>query len=78
MATRATPNRATVSACRCTLSAMRRRPITTSCSPLISATMTYASSRNVVSLMPPAVLALPPPMNIRAITTPLVSGFRSV
>ena len=49
-------------------------PITTSGSPRSSAQITKASRKNVVTLMPPAVLALPPPMNISAVVTAIVSG----
>lgn len=42
--------------------------------PRISFQMAKARRRKVVTLMPPAVPALPPPMNIRMLVTMSVSG----
>ncbi len=57
-----------MSACRWLAVATRRCPIVTSGSPRNSAQMVNASRKNVETLMPPAVLALPPPMNISTIS----------
>jgi Response regulators consisting of a CheY-like receiver domain and a winged-helix DNA-binding domain len=62
--TAATPSRATESACRMASFEMPRLPIVTWTFPRNSAQITKASSTNVPTLIPPAVPALPPPMNI--------------
>src|SRR5690606_32949901 len=64
-----TDSTVTLNAWRWGAPAIRRRATTTSGSPLISAQMTKPSSRKVVTLIPPAVEALPPPMNISARVT---------
>src|SRR5688500_4854937 len=69
-----TASNAMVSAVRMTAELMERRPTVTSGSPRSSARITKPSSRNVVILMPPAVLALPPPMNISTVAMLSDSG----
>ena len=59
-----TPASATVRAWRWMAAGSRRPSTCTVGSPRISASITNASSANVVTLIPPAVPALPPPMNI--------------
>ena len=70
-----TESSATVSACRTTRSPMRRSKACTSRSPRTSAQMTKNSSTKVVTLMPPAVPAEPPPMNI---STTVISSVPSL
>ena len=55
----------TVSACRRVSPPIRRWAMLVSRSPRTSDQMTKASRKKVVTLMPPAVPAEPPPMNIR-------------
>ena len=72
--TRPTASSTTASACRCASGQMRRRKAVTSERPRISAQTTMPSSRKVVTLMPPAVPALPPPISIRPLVRNRVSG----
>ncbi|OPZ50135.1 MAG: hypothetical protein BWY91_02896 [bacterium ADurb.BinA028] len=65
IATTPTASSTTVNAWRSESRGIRRLPTVTSCSPRISLQMTKASRTNVPTLIPPAVPALPPPMNIR-------------
>ena len=53
---------------------MERCAMVTSSRPRTSFQIANPSTRNVVILMPPAVPALPPPMNIRMLVTMRVSG----
>src|SRR5688572_7716985 len=69
-----TASNAMVSAVRMTAELIDRWPTVTSGSPRSSARITKPSSRNVVILMPPAVLALPPPMNISTVAMLSDSG----
>ena len=73
----ATASSATVSAWRCASSGMRRLNPLALRSPRISATITNRRTAKVVTLMPPAVPALPPPMNISTSQPSSVSGVRS-
>ncbi len=61
-----TAARATATAWRWTSTGTRRPNATVSRSPRISAHITSASTTKVPTLMPPAVLPLPPPMSISA------------
>ncbi len=72
--TRATPSRATVRAWRSTEDVSSRPKASTCGSPLASATMAKNKIMKVVTLMPPAVLALPPPMNISTSVTSRLAG----
>ena len=62
--TAATDSRAIVSACRCARGSMRRRNAVVVGSPRTSAQSTKNNKANVVTLIPPAVPADPPPMNM--------------
>ena len=66
-----------MSAWRCASCGMRRLKACGFRSPRISASITSRSTANVVTLMPPAVPALPPPMNISTSVPSSVSGVRS-
>jgi hypothetical protein len=70
----ARPSNATVRAWRDVALLIRRCATSVSFSPRTSDQMTNASRKKVVTLIPPAVPALPPPTNIRAQFTAIVSG----
>src|SRR5215207_5262854 len=73
--TSATPSSATDSACRSTPVEISRPNAVTAWSPRTSATIAKNSTMNVVSLIPPPMPPLPPPMNIRqSSTSQLVSS----
>ena len=62
--TAATDSNATVNACRCARGSIRRRNTVVAVSPRTSDQMTKNNNAKVVTLIPPAVPADPPPMNM--------------
>ena len=77
--TKATAMSATVIASRCTARDSRLPNTFTAVSPRTSVTMMKKSTANVVILMPPAVPAGPPPMNIKmSITNQLVESIAAI
>ena len=73
--TAATAMSTTVIACRCTARESRLPKMFTAPSPRSSVIMMKKSTANVVTLMPPAVPAGPPPMNISTSMPSQVSSF---